>query len=93
MLKSPVHVDIHVTGTVQGVWYRKSACEEGLRLGLSGFAKNLPDGSVEVQAEGEEEVIHAFVRWCRKGPPLAKVDQVKVRRSAVTGLIGFVIHR
>ena len=93
MLKPHVHVDIRVTGVVQGVWYRKSACEEGLRLGLVGFAKNLPDGSVAVEAEGERAAIDAFVSWCRQGPPLAKVEHVEVSKGEMSGLVGFIIHR
>jgi acylphosphatase len=93
MFKTHGHVDIRVTGVVQGVWFRKSACEEGLRLGLSGCAQNLPDGSVAIEAEGEQEMLDAFVRWCRKGPPLAKVDHVEVREGDVIGHVGFIIRK
>ena len=93
MLKPHVHVDIRVTGVVQGVWYRKSACEEGLRLGLAGFAQNLPDGSVAIEAEGDKEVLDEFVRWCSTGPPLAKVDHVEVQEREVIGHVGFTILR
>ena len=93
MLKPHIHADIRVTGVVQGVWYRKSACEEGLRLCLSGFAQNLPDGSVMIEVEGEKQLVDDFVAWCRKGPPLAKVDQVEVCAGEVIGLVGFTIRR
>ncbi|WP_266169319.1 acylphosphatase [Dyella subtropica] len=65
-----------VGGRVQGVFYRASAREQALMLGLSGHARNLPDGRVEVLACGSEPAIDALERWLWEGPPAARVDEV-----------------
>ena len=65
---------MRVTGLVQGVNYRATARREAERLGLSGFARNEPDGSVTVEAEGDPEALAEFARWCAQGPPAARVD-------------------
>jgi len=70
-----------VAGKVQGVFFRASAREEALRLGLRGYAQNLGDGRVEVLAIGDAERIDAMARWLEQGPPMARVDQVD-RESA-----------
>lgn len=67
-----------ISGKVQGVWYRASAQEEAQALGLTGFARNLPDGRVEVKAFGEKEKVIAFYQWLKKGPKLARVDEVNL---------------
>lgn len=65
-----------VAGKVQGVFFRASAREQALRLGLRGHAKNLADGRVEVLAAGEAESIEALARWLAQGPPMARVERV-----------------
>ena len=52
-----------VGGKVQGVFFRASTREQALKLGLRGYAKNLPDGRVEVLAEGDERALNALERW------------------------------
>ncbi len=69
---------IKVTGGVQGVGFRYSTLNEAKKPGLTGYVKNLPDGSVEIEAEGSKDQLDAFVEWCRKGPGLSKVDSVIV---------------
>lgn len=64
-----------ITGRVQGVFFRASAREEVQRLGVSGYARNLADGSVEVVACGEAEAVDSLCRWLRQGPPQARVDR------------------
>ncbi|MEO8069501.1 MAG: acylphosphatase [Flavobacteriales bacterium] len=81
-----LHLDLWITGLVQGVRYRQTAVERATALGLKGYAKNLPDGSVRIEAEGKEEALDAFVAWCRTGPSLARVDQVK---SAIGKWVGY----
>lgn len=66
-----------VSGKVQGVWFRASSREQALGLHLQGFARNLPDGRVEVVAVGEEQALAALEAWLWKGPPLAGVTAVK----------------
>jgi acylphosphatase len=65
-----------VSGRVQGVFYRASARTQALALGVSGHAKNLPDGSVEVLASGSADALDALQRWLRQGPPAARVESV-----------------
>lgn len=74
-----------VTGTVQGVFFRASAADEARRLGLTGWVRNLPDGSVEAVAEGPRAQVDAFVAWCHRGPPAAQVSGVTVRTDTATG--------
>ena len=65
-----------VAGRVQGVFFRASTAEEGRRLGLQGWALNLPDGRVEVLACGAEENVNALGKWLTSGPSLAKVTHI-----------------
>jgi acylphosphatase len=68
-----------ISGKVQGVFYRASTAEQAKRLGLTGYAKNLQDGGVEVLACGEEAKVSELVDWLWKGPPAAKVQGVEVQ--------------
>ena len=68
-----MRVRIVVRGRVQGVGFRYATVNEGRRLGLRGWARNAPDGSVEVLAEGEPDAVRALVDWCAHGPPSARV--------------------
>lgn len=70
-------VRLIVRGRVQGVGFRYAAVEQGRRLGLAGWARNLPDGGVEVVAAGEGEAVERLVAWCRHGPPSARVSTVE----------------
>lgn len=68
-----------VTGRVQGVFFRESTRRKALELGLSGWVRNLADGSVEWVAEGEAARVEALLHWCQAGGPLmARVDRVDV---------------
>jgi acylphosphatase len=70
-------------GRVQGVWFRESTRREADRLGIRGYANNLPDGSVEVLACGLVEALHELESWLRQGPPMARVSKLEAR--AFTG--------
>jgi len=74
-----------ITGRVQGVFYRATAQQEGMRLSLLGEVRNLPDGSVEAVVEGPRERIEEFIDWCKRGPPSADVENVRVRWSKALG--------
>jgi acylphosphatase len=78
-----------VTGRVQGVGFRWSARAEAARLGLSGFARNSPDGSVRVEAEGAPFAVNALLDWLAHGPPGARVDDVVSAPLPTTGSRGF----
>ena len=69
-----------IKGEVQGAFYRASAREEATRLGIFGWVRNRPDGEVEAEVEGPEQLVQDFIRWCRKGPPSAVVSDVEVER-------------
>lgn len=74
-------VHIEIKGRVQGVQYRASAASVARDMGLAGWVRNRRDGSVEALAEGEEEIIERFVTWCRSGPPLARVDDLRTKEE------------
>jgi acylphosphatase len=69
-----------VTGRVQGVFFRASTQREAQRLGLTGHARNLADGSVEVLACGDPAALQRLREWLRQGPPHARVDGLECRR-------------
>jgi acylphosphatase len=82
-----------VSGRVQGVGFRCSCCHEARRLGLSGWVRNNPNGEVEVWAEGDKEKLETFLQWLRRGPPGARVDQVRYDMRRPAGSRGFGIER
>jgi len=86
-VESKVRAHLFVYGQVQGVFFRRSAKLEAEKLGIVGWARNLDDGSVEVMAEGDRENLDEFIKWCKKGPPFAKVE--KVEFEELKGLEGF----
>jgi acylphosphatase len=87
------HLNIRVYGRVQGVFYRATAMETAGKLGIKGFARNEKDGSVYVEAEGEEDKLKEFIDWCYEGPPRAGVDRVATEESAMKNYAKFVIDR
>ncbi|MBM4143533.1 MAG: acylphosphatase [Lentisphaerae bacterium] len=83
-----------VSGRVQGVCYRMDACDEARALGLTGWVRNRPDGSVEVVAEGEDAALQSLLAWCRRGPPAAAVRDVAATYAEARGEFdGFRIAR
>lgn len=70
-------VRFHVSGVVQGVFFRAATQARARELGLAGWAKNLADGRVEVVAGGDGEALDALERWLWQGPPRARVDAVE----------------
>ncbi len=86
-------ISIKAIGRVQGVWYRASTQKEAIKLGLDGFVRNEPDGSVYIEVTGEEEVLDDFIMWCKKGPELAHVTEVIVNEISTIYKDGFGIRR
>lgn len=76
---------IIVSGRVQGVLYRRSAQAKARALGITGWARNLIGGQVEMVCEGTEESVQAFLKWAGKGPFFAKVERVDVTQEEYTG--------
>lgn len=70
-----------VTGRVQGVWFRAHTRDKARELGVTGFARNLPDGSVEIVAQGDQAQLAALMDWARLGPPMAAVANVEVTEA------------
>ncbi len=66
-----------ISGKVQGVWYRASAKDKALELGLTGKIWNEPDGNVSAIVQGSSDKISDYIQWCKEGPPLAEVKDVK----------------
>jgi acylphosphatase len=81
-----------VAGRVQGVFFRASAREQALRLGLTGYARNLSDGRVEILACGEPDQVSQLREWLRNGPPAAEVTGVACEPVAFQQLSGFDAH-
>jgi acylphosphatase len=77
-----------VSGRVQGVFFRASTVREANRLGLSGAAKNLPDGTVEVLAAGTKNNLEALEQWLADGPPMARVTEVVAQDADMAGWSG-----
>jgi acylphosphatase len=67
-----------ITGRVQGVGYREWAMATAQRLGLSGWVRNRSDGAVEALIVGEDAVVGAMIEACRRGPAMARVDEIDV---------------
>ena len=70
---------LFITGLVQGVSYRANAAAMAQRLGLAGWVRNLPDGRVELLAQGEEKALRSLLGWAHEGPSQARVDHVETR--------------
>jgi acylphosphatase len=71
-------IHLLISGRVQGVGFRYSALRTADSLGLRGWVRNLPDGRVEVMAEGDRGILDEFVQWCRRGPAGANVTNVSI---------------
>jgi acylphosphatase len=82
---SDVAVSVHVVGQVQGVGFRWSCREEAERLGVRGWVRNEPDGSVAGLFEGDRDAVDALVGWCRAGSSWASVDRVDVESAEPSG--------
>ncbi len=86
------HLNIRVYGLVQGVFFRASTKEEADQLKLTGFAKNMPDGSVYIEVEGEESNLNKLIKWCNKGPLMAKVEKVITSEGELKSFQDFKIQ-
>lgn len=72
-------LSIRVYGKVQNVGFRYHTRKVAEQLGITGFVKNQPDGSVYIEAEGDEHTLDQFLSWCNQGPALARVDRIETQ--------------
>ncbi len=91
MEKQIRHYDIIVKGRVQGVGYRYYATKIAAELGIKGFVKNMPDGSVYIEAEGNHENLIKFLNKCRKGPSWAYVEKLTYHEAPLSNFHGFSV--
>jgi len=85
------HINITVIGRVQGVGFRNGAKHQARYLGIKGFVKNRMDGHVYIEAEGNDAELAEFVKWCRKGPAFALVDELEVMEGVLKHFSSFEI--
>lgn len=77
-------ISVHVVGDVQGVGFRHFTLTQARRLGVEGWVRNEPDGSVRLQAEGEEDALEELIDAVKKGPCTARVESVNVNWETAT---------
>ena len=85
-------VRLLISGRVQGVWFRASTREVATNLGLRGWVRNLPDGRVEVTAEGPDSQVEELIGWCHEGPPGSRVGHVDVFEEEPTEAPAFEVR-
>ena len=91
---SNTRVSVIVTGRVQGVCFRYATHRQALAIGVTGWVKNLPDGSVQTCIQGEETTVKQLLDWLHDGPPNARVDQIEIdRQEYIEEFNGFQILR
>ncbi len=86
------HLNITVLGQVQGVSFRYEAKIQADNLNITGFAKNLADGSVYIEAEGQEENLAKFIKWCKQGSPFSQVSSLKMADGQLKHFHNFDIY-
>ena len=84
-MNNPVRAHAIITGRVQGVCFRMETCRAVEHLKVSGWVRNKRDGSVEAVFEGDAADVKAALAWCWQGPPISRVDDVRVDWQAFTG--------
>jgi acylphosphatase len=88
-MSQPTRIHVVVHGHVQGVFFRDTVRRSARDHGVSGWARNRRDGTVEAVFEGPPEGVSALVELCRAGPPDARVERVEVTEEEPEGLSGF----
>jgi acylphosphatase len=84
---------VHVSGRVQGVYFRATTRERAADHGVDGWVRNLADSRVEAVFEGPPAAVDAMVEWCHEGSPRARVEAVEATREPPEGLHGFEVRR
>ena len=86
------HKKLRIYGKVHRIGFRFSAMQKAYKIGVHGFAQNADDGSVYIEAEGEEEKLNEFIDWCKVGPIGAKVDRILMEDGSVCNYLSFDIR-
>ena len=84
---------IHVSGKVQGVFFRQSTKEKADELGIVGTVMNQPDNTVLITATGPKEKLDQLVKWCHQGPRRANVEKVEVKEIPFQSFSNFTVSR
>lgn len=80
-----IKAHVYISGYVQGVFFRAATRDEALKLGITGWVRNLPDGRVEAVFEGDEDKVKKIISFCHKGPKGASVRDVEVKYEDYMG--------
>lgn len=86
------HYNLRLYGVVQGIGFRIATRSRARKLGLTGFVRNEPDGSVYLEVEGSELELKVLLRWCHHGPWFAHVTRVEVEEGSVQKYTDFTIR-
>ena len=86
------HFKIVISGQVQDVYFRDNAKRRALKFGITGFARNEPNGTVYIEAEGNDEAMSKYTKWCHEGSRQSTVENVKVSEHSLVGHEGFRIR-
>jgi acylphosphatase len=78
-------IRVHISGRVQGVFFRAATRRAAADLNLKGWVRNMDDGRVEALFEGADAAVEKMIAWCKIGPPSAKVEQVELSEEHYTG--------
>ncbi len=87
-----LHYSIYIKGRVQGVWFRSSAARKAKELKLKGVAGHSQHDELLIEVEGLEKNLKEFLDWCKEGPPLAKVEELRVEERPPEGYRSFQIQ-
>ncbi|MCD6474173.1 MAG: acylphosphatase [Thermoplasmata archaeon] len=82
---------VRIYGRVQGVFFRANTKKMAEKLGVAGWVRNMPDGSVEAVFEGDDKAVEQIIEWCHHGPEMARVEKVYVEYEKPEGEKGFRI--
>ncbi|MDF3078871.1 MAG: acylphosphatase [Sphingobacteriaceae bacterium] len=85
------HLNITVHGKVQGVFFRASTKAVADQLGVKGLVRNQPDGTVYIEAEGDDFALDSFVEWCHEGPQNARVEKVETSEGEAKNFRNFEV--
>lgn len=85
------HIDIRITGKVQGVSFRATTKAVADQMGIRGIIRNEKDGTLYMEAEGDDTLLEVFVEWCNEGPDRAKIENVEVTSGELKNYQNFEI--